>query len=174
MPRGGAREGAGRPSPWKSSNKTKSLRVPEEIADEVLVYAKKLDRQRTTENQLKKFLAQVEEKMGFQPGFIQMSEEVVEKSSQEDVEGTLMFMELLHRVAAGKPIERPILNLEDKQVYLLDNEYVVRLVDLQEDYQVLVDPELICKRKGETEADIQKQFPGRLLNIDLLELSQAE
>lgn len=174
MPRGGARKGAGRPSPWKSSSQTTNIRVPEEIADEVLVYAKKLDRERTTENQLKKFLTQVEEKMGFQPGFIQMSEEVVKNSSEEDIQGTLMFMELLHRVAAGQPIQKPVLSLEDKQVYLLDNEYVVRLVDLQEEYQVMVEPAKVCKREGETEADIEKQFPRYALNVDFLELNRAD
>lgn len=174
MPKGGAREGAGRPSPWKSSSKTKILRVPEELADEVLVYAKKLDRQRTSENQLKKLLAQVQQKMGFQPGFIQMSEEVVEKSSEEDRQGTLMLMELLQRVANGKPVERPILNLDAQQIYLLDNEYVVRLVDLLSDYQVLVDPAKVRKREKETDEDILRQFPRQSLSIDFLDLTRSD
>lgn len=46
MPRGGSREGAGRPSLWKSGCKfedTKLIRVPFEIADRVLEYARRLD-----------------------------------------------------------------------------------------------------------------------------------
>jgi len=47
---GGARPGSGRKSPWKSSSKTKSIRVPEEIAEEVLGYAYRLDRQKAMES----------------------------------------------------------------------------------------------------------------------------
>jgi hypothetical protein len=46
---GGARPGAGRKSLWQSSSKTKSIRVPEEIAEEVLGYAYRLDRQKAME-----------------------------------------------------------------------------------------------------------------------------
>ncbi len=42
MSRGGYREGAGRKFKWKSG-KTKAIRVPEALADEILDYAKKLD-----------------------------------------------------------------------------------------------------------------------------------
>ena len=42
MTRGGARPGAGGKSDWKSG-KTKTIRVPEALADRVLEYAKKLD-----------------------------------------------------------------------------------------------------------------------------------
>ena len=42
MSRGGYREGAGRKFKWKSG-KTKAIRVPEVLADEILNYAKKLD-----------------------------------------------------------------------------------------------------------------------------------
>jgi hypothetical protein len=42
MTRGGAREGAGNQPVWKSG-KTKVIRVPEALADQVLNYARKLD-----------------------------------------------------------------------------------------------------------------------------------
>lgn len=42
MPRGGAREGAGGISKWKHG-KTKTIRVPEALADKVLVIARLLD-----------------------------------------------------------------------------------------------------------------------------------
>jgi hypothetical protein len=42
MTRGGAREGAGCKSGWKKG-KTKLIRVPEILADQVLDYARKLD-----------------------------------------------------------------------------------------------------------------------------------
>jgi hypothetical protein len=42
MPRGGAREGAGGKSEWKTG-KTKVIRVPESLAEEVLDYARRLD-----------------------------------------------------------------------------------------------------------------------------------
>ena len=42
MTRGGAREGAGSQSVWKSG-KTKVIRVPETLADRVLEYARALD-----------------------------------------------------------------------------------------------------------------------------------
>ena len=42
MPRGGAREGAGRESAW-NNGKTKTIRVPEALADRVLKYARQLD-----------------------------------------------------------------------------------------------------------------------------------
>ena len=42
MPKGGYREGAGRKFKWKSG-KTKAIRVPEALAEEILDYAKKLD-----------------------------------------------------------------------------------------------------------------------------------
>ncbi len=42
MSRGGYREGAGRKFKWKSG-KTKAIRVPEALAEEILDYAKKLD-----------------------------------------------------------------------------------------------------------------------------------
>lgn len=47
---GGARPGSGRKSPWQSSSKTKSIRVPEEIAEEVLGYAYRLDRQKAMQS----------------------------------------------------------------------------------------------------------------------------
>ena len=42
MPRGGKRKGAGRKADWKHG-KTKTIRVPEVLADEILEYAHKLD-----------------------------------------------------------------------------------------------------------------------------------
>lgn len=42
MTRGGAREGAGVKSTW-NSGKTKTIRIPEALADQVLEYAKQLD-----------------------------------------------------------------------------------------------------------------------------------
>jgi hypothetical protein len=42
MTRGGAREGAGNQTTWKSG-KTKVIRVPEVLADRVLEYARSLD-----------------------------------------------------------------------------------------------------------------------------------
>ena len=42
MSRGGYREGAGRKFKWKSG-KTKAIRVPEALANEILDYARKLD-----------------------------------------------------------------------------------------------------------------------------------
>lgn len=42
MPRGGYREGAGGKSKWKHG-KTKVIRVPEVLADQVLNYARELD-----------------------------------------------------------------------------------------------------------------------------------
>jgi flagellar biosynthesis/type III secretory pathway protein FliH len=42
MPRGGAREGAGRESAW-NNGKTKTIRVPEALADRVLKYARQLN-----------------------------------------------------------------------------------------------------------------------------------
>lgn len=42
MTRGGARAGAGSKSDWKSG-KTKTIRVPEVLADRILEYAKQLD-----------------------------------------------------------------------------------------------------------------------------------
>lgn len=42
MPKGGYREGSGRKFKWKSG-KTKTIRVPEALADEILDYARKLD-----------------------------------------------------------------------------------------------------------------------------------
>jgi hypothetical protein len=42
MTSGGAREGAGNQTTWKSG-KTKVIRVPETLADQVLNYARKLD-----------------------------------------------------------------------------------------------------------------------------------
>jgi hypothetical protein len=43
MTRGGAREGAGGKSTW-NNGKTKTIRVPEALADQVLEYAKRLDK----------------------------------------------------------------------------------------------------------------------------------
>lgn len=42
MPRGGKREGAGGKSTWKNG-KTKTIRVPIALADEILKFAKELD-----------------------------------------------------------------------------------------------------------------------------------
>lgn len=42
MPRGGRREGAGGRFKWKHG-KTKTIRVPEDLADQILEYAQKLD-----------------------------------------------------------------------------------------------------------------------------------
>ena len=42
MPRGGAREGAGGVSKWKHG-KTKTIRVPEKLADKILAVARHLD-----------------------------------------------------------------------------------------------------------------------------------
>ncbi len=42
MPRGGKRKGAGRKADWKHG-KTKTIRVPEVLAEEILEYAHKLD-----------------------------------------------------------------------------------------------------------------------------------
>ena len=42
MPRGGKRKGAGRKADWKHG-KTKTIRVPEALAEEILEYAHKLD-----------------------------------------------------------------------------------------------------------------------------------
>jgi hypothetical protein len=42
MPRGGAREGTGVKSTWKKG-KTRVVRVPEALADQILDYARKLD-----------------------------------------------------------------------------------------------------------------------------------
>ena len=42
MPRGGKREGAGGKPKWKHG-KTKTIRVPEELADQVLALARELD-----------------------------------------------------------------------------------------------------------------------------------
>lgn len=41
--RGGQREGSGRPSPW-NNKKTVAIRVPEVFAEEVVEYARRLDR----------------------------------------------------------------------------------------------------------------------------------
>lgn len=42
MPRGGQREGSGSKSGWKHG-KTKVIRVPEALADQIIEYARKLD-----------------------------------------------------------------------------------------------------------------------------------
>ena len=42
MPRGGQREGSGSKSGWKHG-KTKVIRVPEALADQIVEYARKLD-----------------------------------------------------------------------------------------------------------------------------------
>ena len=42
MPKGGYREGAGGKAKWRNG-KTKVIRVPEVLADQILNYAKKLD-----------------------------------------------------------------------------------------------------------------------------------
>ncbi|AFY91308.1 hypothetical protein [Chroococcidiopsis thermalis] len=41
--RGGQREGSGRPSPW-NNKKTVAIRVPEVFVEEVVEYARRLDR----------------------------------------------------------------------------------------------------------------------------------
>lgn len=43
MPRGGCREGSGSKSTW-NHGKTKTIRIPEVLADRVLEYARKLDK----------------------------------------------------------------------------------------------------------------------------------
>ena len=50
MPRGGKREGAGNKFKWKHG-KTKTIRVPIELADQVLELAKKLDQGETLVSQ---------------------------------------------------------------------------------------------------------------------------
>lgn len=45
--RGGSREGSGRPSPW-NNKKTVAIRVPECFAQELLNYARRLDRGENT------------------------------------------------------------------------------------------------------------------------------
>lgn len=50
MPRGGKRERSGRPSPWKHT-KTQLIRVPEEFAEEVLKFARKLDEKKSSGDQ---------------------------------------------------------------------------------------------------------------------------
>lgn len=47
--RGGSREGSGRPSPW-NNKKTVAIRVPECFAQELLNYARRLDRDENTNN----------------------------------------------------------------------------------------------------------------------------
>ncbi len=56
MPRGGKRENSGRKFTWEYG-KTKAIRVPEAIVDEVLAYARKLD----NDYQSKKFTDSVTE-----------------------------------------------------------------------------------------------------------------
>lgn len=50
MPRGGYRENAGRKSKWRSG-KTKMIRVPIQIADQLLEIAQKLDQGVSIENE---------------------------------------------------------------------------------------------------------------------------
>ena len=57
MTRGGARPGAGGKSDWKNG-KTKTIRVPEALADQVLEYAKELDKN-STEPAIEKVLEPV-------------------------------------------------------------------------------------------------------------------
>lgn len=45
MPRGGKREKSGRPSPWQHT-KTQLIRVPEEFVEEILQFARKLDKKK--------------------------------------------------------------------------------------------------------------------------------
>lgn len=47
--RGGHREGSGRPSQW-NNKKTVAVRVPECIVEQVVEYARKLDREEFTDN----------------------------------------------------------------------------------------------------------------------------
>lgn len=47
--RGGQREGSGRPSAW-NNKKTVAIRVPEVFAEEVIDYARRLDRGEKTED----------------------------------------------------------------------------------------------------------------------------
>lgn len=67
MTRGGARQGAGRKSPW-SSSETRAIRIPEYLADEVLAFAKKLDRERSLAARQERLADLLEE-------FLQLSQE---------------------------------------------------------------------------------------------------
>lgn len=58
--RGGARQGAGRKSEW-SSGKTTAIRVPEELADELMMIAKKLDKERRLAAQQKHLTSLLED-----------------------------------------------------------------------------------------------------------------
>ena len=47
MTRGGHRERAGRPSLWRTPGPTKPIRIPEDLVEEVLKFARELERIRT-------------------------------------------------------------------------------------------------------------------------------
>jgi hypothetical protein len=58
--RGGARQGAGRKSEW-SSGKTTAIRVPEDLAEEIMMFAKKLDKERRLAAQQKHLTSLLED-----------------------------------------------------------------------------------------------------------------
>lgn len=156
---GGARPGSGRKSPWQSTSKTKSIRVPEEIAAEVLGYAHKLDREKVTEANIKQLLESLGKAMNIDPAFISVSDDLLDSASEDDLEGLGALMETMRRVSAGEPLAIPTLDLRGKQIYLLGDKYVVCLEDLQEEYKLLVDPAKFAERReGESDLDIRKQF----------------
>ncbi len=156
---GGARPGSGRKSPWQSSSKTKSIRVPEEIAAEVLGYAHRLDSQKATEKQIRQFIENMAKEMNTDPAFISVSDDLLKSASPDDLEGVGALIETMRRVSAGESLEIPTLDLRDKQIYLLGNKYVVCLEDLQEEYKLLVEPAKFTERReGESDLDIRRQF----------------
>lgn len=156
---GGARPGSGRKSPWQSSSKTRSIRIPEEIAAEVLGYAHKLDRQKVTEKNISQLLESLGNAMNIDPAFISVSDDLLNSASSEDIDGLGVLMETIRRVSAGEPIDIPTLDLRNKQIYLLGDKYVVCLEDLQSEYRLLVEPAKFTERReGESDTDIRKQF----------------
>jgi hypothetical protein len=66
MSRGGARQGSGRKSEW-SSGQTKAIRVPEDLAQEIIMFAKKLDRERRLEAQQKHLTSLLEDMLRVSP-----------------------------------------------------------------------------------------------------------
>lgn len=66
MSRGGARQGAGRKSEW-SSGKTTAIRVPEDLAPEIMMFARKLERERQLEAQQKHLIGLLQDIMRVSP-----------------------------------------------------------------------------------------------------------
>lgn len=165
---GGARPGSGRKSSWKSSSKTKMLRVPEDIAAEVLGYAHKLDRQRVTEANIKQLLESLVTATNADLASVHSFDNLLNSGSPENADGLGVLMETIRRASAGSSSEIPTLDLRDLPIHLLGDKYVVCLNDLQQKYQLFVDPaKFTQKREGETERDIQKQFALNRQRVNL-------